>query len=80
MRRNLIKFRGNRTQEEMARIYNVTQQAWSNWENGKDTPRPTTMLLIARDAGLSIETLFFDESNNESLLIDTEKEPTGTEG
>jgi DNA-binding XRE family transcriptional regulator len=75
MRHNLVKFRGNRTQEEMARIYNVTQQAWSNWENGKDTPRPTTMLLIARDAALSIEALFFDDSNNDSLLKHTA--PTG---
>lgn len=80
MRRNLINFRGNRTQEEMARKYNVTQQAWSNWENGKDTPRPATMLQIARDAGLTIEALFFDDSSNDSLLNQPEAKPTGTGG
>jgi transcriptional regulator with XRE-family HTH domain len=77
MRNNLIKFRGDRSQEEMAQIYNVTQQAWSNWENGRDTPRPATMLLISKDSGMSIESLFFDDYNNEKLLDDTK--PTGTD-
>jgi DNA-binding XRE family transcriptional regulator len=76
MRNKLIEFRGHRTQEEMANIYNVSQQAWSNWENGRDTPRPATMLLISKDAGLSIEALFFDEVNNKELLTDS----TGTDG
>ncbi len=79
MRRNLIAFRGDRTQGEMGRKYNVTQQAWSNWENGYDTPRPATMLLIAKDAGQSIEALFFDEINNESLL-NNDRPSTGTDG
>lgn len=68
MRRNLIKYRGDRSQKEMALKYNVTQQAWSNWENSHDTPRPATMLQIARDAEMSIESLFFDDKNNEKLL------------
>ena len=74
MRKKLISFRGNRTQGEMARKYNVTQQAWSNWENNYGTPRPATMFLIAKDAGTTIEALFFSDDNNESLL----KQPTGT--
>lgn len=74
MRHNLIKYRGNRSQKEIALKYDVTQQAWSNWENGHDTPKPATMLQIAKDAGVSIESLFFEEENNERLL-----KPTGTQ-
>lgn len=77
MRDRLIKFRGGRSQEEIARYYGVSQQAWSNWENGHDTPRPATMLQIAKDAGMSIESLFFDD-HKYSLLDD--QAPTGTEG
>lgn len=62
----------------MARLYNVTQQAWSNWEHGKDTPKPFTMLLIARDAGLNIETLFFGGDDNGGLLP-RRSQPTGTD-
>ena len=68
MRHNLIKYRGDRSQKEMAVKYNVTQQAWSNWENGHDTPRPTTMLQIAQDSGESIESIFFDQENNDKLF------------
>lgn len=74
MRPNLIKYRGNRSQSEMGIMYNVTQQAWSNWENGHGTPRPVKMLQIAKDAGESIETLFFDQENKQNLLS-----PTGTD-
>ena len=77
MRHNLIKYRSSRSQGEMAQKHNVTQQAWSNWENGYDTPRPTTMLQISKDAGMSIETLFFEENNNEKLS--KALSPTGTE-
>jgi len=74
VRPNLIKYRGDRPQKEMALKYNVSQQAWSNWEHGRDTPRPATMLQIAKDAEESIESLFFDYDNNPSLLS-----PTGTD-
>ena len=68
MRTKLIAYRGSRSQDEMAKFYKVTQQSWSNWENGHETPRSKTMLMIARDAGTTIEDLFFDEENKENLL------------
>lgn len=76
MREKLIKYRGKRSQREMASIYKVTQQSWSNWENGNEFPRAETMYQISKDAGMSIEELFFNIKNKEKLL----KNSTGTEG
>lgn len=55
----LKKFRGDRSQKEMAKRYRVTQQTWCNWEIGKASPRPKHMQQIARDSGYSIQDLFF---------------------
>lgn len=64
----LVKYRGERTQSEMARIYGVSQQAWSKWERGIDTPKPHIMKQIAIDSGIQMEVLFFDVFNNSKLL------------
>lgn len=64
MRQKLIEYRGNRTQTEMARMYGVSQQAWSKWERGVDAPKPYIMKMIAEDAGIPMEELFFDVFNN----------------
>jgi transcriptional regulator with XRE-family HTH domain len=44
----------------MAAIYNVSQQAWSKWENGISTPPPAIMLRLEKDTGVKMEDLFFD--------------------
>lgn len=67
-RRLLITFRGNRSQEEMAQLYGVTQQAWSLWEQGLRTPPYLTMKKIANDIGSSIDDIFFADTDNNSLL------------
>ena len=64
----LIKYRGSRSQADMAKKYNVSQQAWSSWENGDKKPDVATMKQIERDSGISMEILFFDVFNNEKLL------------
>mgnify|MGYP000365100319 FL=1 len=60
MRKYLIKYRGKRTQKEMAKKYNVTQQTWCNWEQGKSCPRIPIMKKIEKDSGYSIKSLFFE--------------------
>ena len=49
MRELLIKYRGKRTQKEMAEKYGVSQQSWAFWELGKSTPKPHIMKKIALD-------------------------------
>ena len=34
----LIKYRGDKSQADMAKQYKVSQQAWSSWENGDKKP------------------------------------------
>lgn len=68
MRKKLIKFRGNRTQSEVAEKYGVTQQAWSKWERGIDTPKHPIMMQLEIDSGVPMEELFFDVFNNHKLL------------
>ena len=66
-REQLISFRGNRTQTEMANIYGVTQQAWSMWERGENTPSPAIMKKLEEDIGTPMEDIFFDVFNNNKL-------------
>ena len=58
-RDNLIKFRGDRTQQEMGDRYGVGQQTWSAWERGDITPSAKNMRKISRDAGMTVDELFF---------------------
>lgn len=64
MRDKLIEFRGGRSQEEMAKIYGVSQQLWSKWELSKGCPSPVMMVKLEKDSGIPLEELFFDVFNN----------------
>ena len=59
----LIKYRGDQSQADMAKRYKVSQQAWSSWENGAKKPDVATMKQIERDSGIPMETLFVDVFN-----------------
>ena len=67
-RQKLIEYRGSRTQAEMAAMYSVTQQAWSQWEQGTAAPVLPIMKRLEDDSGISMEELFFDKFNNDKLL------------
>jgi len=62
-RKELIKYRGDRTQTEMAERYNVSQQAWQKWESGEMTPTVDKMKRLEDDSGIAMEVLFFDAFN-----------------
>lgn len=57
-----IRKQNNLTQKQLADKYNVTYQAVSKWENGKNLPDKTLILEMSRDFGISIEELFIGES------------------
>lgn len=63
MRDLLIKYRGKRTQKEMAEIYGVSQQTWALWELGKSAPKPHIMKQISVDSKKPMEKIFFDVFN-----------------
>ena len=64
----LILYRGNKTQSEMASLYGVTQQAWSMWERGENTPSLPIMKKLENDIGRPMEEIFFDVFNNQKLF------------
>ena len=68
MRDKLIKYRGKRSQEEMAKMYGVSQQAWSKYENGTAVPSPSIMLRIERDSGIKMEDIFFDKFKQPTVV------------
>ena len=68
MRDKLIKYRGERSQEEMAKMYGVSQQAWSKYENGTAVPSPSIMLRIERDSGIKMEDIFFDKFKQPNVV------------
>lgn len=64
MRDAIIAYRGDRSQEEMGKLYGVTQQAWSLWEKGINAPNIATIKKMENDSGIPMEELFADLFNN----------------
>ncbi|WP_303017612.1 helix-turn-helix domain-containing protein [Mitsuokella jalaludinii] len=64
----LVSYRGHRSQEEMGKLYNVSQQVWSRWENGTAKPRVEIMKQLEEDIGVPMETIFFDVFNTSKAL------------
>ena len=62
-RQLIIAYRGERTQEEMAKLYGVTQQTWSGWENGTYVPQLPLMKRLSDDIGRPMQDIFFDAFN-----------------
>ena len=59
----LVKYRGKRSQREMADLYDVSQQVWSRWENGIATPSVINMKRLENDIGKPMEKIFYDVFN-----------------
>lgn len=63
MREELIKYRGKRSQAEMAKMYGVSQQTWSTWETGYATPPGKVMQEIHKRSRIPLKRLFPDIFN-----------------
>lgn len=59
----------NLTQEKFAQKYNVTPQAVSKWENGKNLPDISTLKQICKDSNTSIDGLLLGKKNNHIIII-----------
>ena len=66
---NLLSLiRGNISQNEIAKKYNVSQQTWSSWEKGRTLPDLSTMLDMEKEYGIPMEVIFFTNSNYKMKL------------
>lgn len=64
MEKNLLKnLRGKKTQAEIAKEYNVSQQCWQSWETGRTLPSNSIMLKMEKDFRIPMENIFFDSFN-----------------
>ena len=67
--KNIKKYRSktNLTQQELADRLNVTRQAVSSWENGKNQPDVQTLELLAKEFEIGIEELIYGDKKSERL-------------
>ena len=57
-REKLIRYRGKRSQAEIAKKAGVSQQTWNTWESGQAAPRIATIPTVAKRLGIT-PTYFF---------------------
>lgn len=55
----LVKLRGNRTQEQVAKALGISTSALAMYESGKRVPRDEVKLAIAEFYKSSIQEIFF---------------------
>ena len=64
MKKNLLKdLRGGKSQAEIAKEFNVSQQGWQSWEIGRTVPDNATMLQMEMKFNVPMEVIFFDSFN-----------------
>ena len=67
-----IRKENNLTQKDLANKYNVTYQAVSKWENGKNLPDKMLLKQMSKDFNVSLDDLFdgnFSKKNNNKRNI-----------
>lgn len=58
--KRLIRLRGKKTQEEVAKILGISSQALSNYELGLRLPRDNIKKKIAIYYGKTVQEIFYD--------------------
>lgn len=58
--RRLVKLRGNKTQEQVAKAVGISISALSSYECGERTPRDPIKIALARYYKRSVQSIFFN--------------------
>lgn len=59
----LIKLRGNRSREEVAKAVQISTSALSMYENGSRIPRDEIKIRLAKYYGKSVQFIFFNKND-----------------
>lgn len=59
----LVKLRGKRSQEEVAKAVNISTSALSMYENGSRVPRDEIKIRLAEYYGKSVQFIFFSKND-----------------
>ena len=65
----MLRKKHNLTQEKFAEKYNVTYQAVSKWENGKNIPDINVLKMICSDFNIDINELLDNKIKNNKIFI-----------
>lgn len=68
VQRRLRALRGERSQEEFAKLVGLTRSALANYENGRTLPKPSILRQISMKAGISDDFLVSGALRNEYEL------------
>lgn len=61
---NLLSLlRGDKSQDEMAKTFGVSQQGWCSWEKGRTVPSVKVLLEMERTFRIPMEVIFFRNFN-----------------
>lgn len=64
MKKNLLKdLRGKKSQAEIAKEFEVSQQCWQSWEIGRTVPDNATLLKMENYFSIPMEVIFFNSFN-----------------
>ena len=63
-----IRKKNNLTQNDLANKYNVTYQAVSKWENGKNMPDMALIKQISNDFNISLEEMLDVPKKNQTVM------------
>lgn len=68
LRTRLRALRGERSQEEFARLVGLTRSALANYENGRTVPKPSVLRQISQRVGMPDDFLLSGQVRNEYEL------------
>ena len=63
-----IRKKNNLTQKDLADKYNITYQAVSKWENGKNMPDMTLIKQMSKDFNISLDDIFEGEYSKKNVI------------
>lgn len=59
--KRLMKLRGNKTREEVAKAVNISVSALQMYENGRRVPKDEIKIRLASYYGKTVQEIFFDD-------------------
>ena len=74
----LVKLRGDRTQEQVAKAVGISVSALSSYERGERTPRDPVKIALAKYYKKSVQSIFFN-STTPQKVTNTHKQEGGRE-
>lgn len=63
----LVKLRGDRTQEQVAKAVGISVSALSSYECGERTPRDPVKIALAKYYKKSVQSIFFNQTTPQKV-------------